>query len=93
VAGTTEDDSKAGARLFVVSIGRKRTRDESYNGGDTGDVKDPVSRGAAEVEAEPVDAPLPPNHHQQQQHPQQAWLFEWVPQIRSGGEIPSIEGM
>ncbi|RCV32165.1 hypothetical protein SETIT_6G236100v2 [Setaria italica] len=73
-----DDGSKAGARLFGVSIGRKRARDESCNG-DDGGVEDPVSRGAAEVKAEPVDAPPDHHHHQQQEfkdhatEPPQAW--------------------
>nr|CAB3483727.1 unnamed protein product [Digitaria exilis] len=62
-----DDDAKAGARLFGVSIGRKRVRDDSCSG-DAGGVEDPVSRrAAAEVKTEPVDAPPPDHHHQQQQ--------------------------
>ncbi|CAL5000721.1 unnamed protein product [Urochloa decumbens] len=81
-AGTEHDDGddKAGARLFGVSIGRKRARDETCNG-DAGGVEDPVSRGAAEVKAEPADAPSEPDHHHHHQHhhhggatePPQAW--------------------
>ncbi|CAO2164970.1 unnamed protein product [Urochloa humidicola] len=66
-AGTEHDDDKAGARLFGVSIGRKRVRDEACNG-DTGGVDDPVSRSAAEVKAEPADAPPEPDHHHQRHH-------------------------
>jgi len=48
-----DDDDKAGARLFGVSIGRKRARDDTSNGHAGG--------AAAEVKAEPVDAH--PDHH------------------------------
>ena len=52
---------KAGARLFGVSIGRKRMRDES-NGGVFEDY--PASR-AAEVKAEPVEAAHPDQRQQE----------------------------
>ncbi|CAL5000148.1 unnamed protein product [Urochloa decumbens] len=75
-AGTEHDDGddKAGARLFGVSIGRKRARDETCNG-DAGGVEDPVSRGAAEVKAEPADAPADDQHHHHDgaAEPPQAW--------------------
>ncbi|CAO2200462.1 unnamed protein product [Urochloa humidicola] len=48
-----DDDDKAGARLFGVSIGRKRVRDDTCNGDGSG-VEDPVSRCAVEVKAEPA---------------------------------------
>ncbi|PAN36564.1 hypothetical protein PAHAL_6G293300 [Panicum hallii] len=67
-----DDEDKAGARLFGVSIGRKRARDDTSNGY-SGGVEDPVSRGAAaEVKAEPVDA-HPDQHQQQQLKEPQAW--------------------
>jgi len=69
--GDDDDDNKAGARLFGVSIGRKRARDDASNG-DAGGAEDPVSRGAAaaaEVKAEPVDAQAE-HHLQHQQLPQ-----------------------
>jgi heat shock transcription factor len=63
-AATEHEAEKAGARLFGVSIGRKRMRDES-NGDYAGGVfEDPASR-AAEVKAEPVDTAHP---DQQQEH-------------------------
>ncbi|NP_001152384.2 heat shock factor protein 7 [Zea mays] len=59
-AGTEHEvDEKAGARLFGVSIGRKRMRDESSGHGGGGE--DPVGR-SAEVKAEPVDARLDHQH-------------------------------
>ncbi|CAO2207500.1 unnamed protein product [Urochloa humidicola] len=53
-AGTEHGDDKAGARLFGVSIGRKRLRDDACNGD---------AAGAAEVKAEPADAPPDQHHH------------------------------
>jgi heat shock transcription factor, other eukaryote len=59
-AGTEHEvDEKAGARLFGVSIGRKRMRDESS--GHAGGGEDPVGH-SAEVKAEPVDARLDQQH-------------------------------
>ncbi|XP_020407165.1 heat stress transcription factor B-2b isoform X1 [Zea mays] len=63
-AGTDhEDDEKAGARLFGVSIGRKRMRDESDHH---------AGVCAAEVKAEPVDA-RPDQQRQRNATEPQSW--------------------
>lgn len=67
LAGRSCSRAEVLTRLFGVSIERKRVRDNNCSS-DAGGVEDPVSRraAAAEVKAEPVDAP-PPDHHRQEE--------------------------
>ncbi|KAF8753057.1 hypothetical protein HU200_011707 [Digitaria exilis] len=60
----------AGARLFGVSIGRKRVRDDSCSG-DAGGVEDPVSRRAAAEHQQQQDDDEEDHHHAATE--QQAW--------------------
>ncbi|XP_062191442.1 heat stress transcription factor B-2b-like [Phragmites australis] len=65
--GAENEYEKTCARLFGVSIGRKRMREDD---GDAGGGEHNVSR-AAEVKPEPVDAQ--PDHHKDQTTESQVW--------------------
>lgn len=82
--GTTEDEEdQMSARLFGVSIGRKRMR----GGGDGDSGEEPLRHNhnaAAEVKPEPMDAQPPPLEHHPHATEPQAWPIYRPTPVRAG---------
>jgi heat shock transcription factor, other eukaryote len=68
-------EDEVSARLFGVSIGRKRMR---------GDGDEPFRHSAAEVKPEPMDARPPEQRHREEQQPPQAWPIYRPTAVRAG---------